>query len=198
MSTREKILDAAERRFAERGFSATSLGDIADDVGIRTPSLYKHFEGKQALYDAVMERLVAPFARSLGALLARPAGPDEAEENLLSIASLYTQAPNLARLVQHAALTDGPEVEGLLERFFAPLFARAQDLTEAVPYLGAAPRMGALDIVVGFHSLISGYVTLASLHARLLGEDPLGEAALARQREFLRVAARALWRPEAP
>jgi AcrR family transcriptional regulator len=48
-STRERILDAAEARFADKGFGATALGEIAEDVGIRTPSLYKHFDGKQAL-----------------------------------------------------------------------------------------------------------------------------------------------------
>ena len=39
-STSERILDAAEDLFAEKGYSATSLGDVADRVGIRSPSLY--------------------------------------------------------------------------------------------------------------------------------------------------------------
>ncbi len=38
-STSERILDAAEDLFAEKGYSATSLGDVADRVGIRSPSL---------------------------------------------------------------------------------------------------------------------------------------------------------------
>ncbi len=193
-STRERILDAAEARFAEKGFGATALGEIAEDVGIRTPSLYKHFEGKQALYDAVMERLLSPFVATLSELLERPLSPEQAESNLLAIASLYNRTPNLARLVQHAALAGGEEVDRLMTRFFAPIFVRAMELTTDTPYLEGKDVRAALRIVVGFHSLISGYVTLAPLHARLLGEDPLGEESLAGQRDFLRLASRALWK----
>ena len=57
-STSDRILDAAEDLFAEKGYSATSLGDVADRVGIRSPSLYNHFKNKEALYEAVLERLL--------------------------------------------------------------------------------------------------------------------------------------------
>jgi AcrR family transcriptional regulator len=192
-STRDRVLDAAEARFAEKGFAATSLGEIADDVGIRTPSLYKHFDSKQALYEAVLERLLSPFIATLGELLDRPLTPDHAERNLLTIAKLYSRTPNLARLVQHAALTGGAEVDFLIERFFGPIFRRATELTADAPYLESKDARAALRVVVAFHSLISGYVTLAPLHARLLGEDPLGPSALEHEDGFLRLVARSLW-----
>jgi hypothetical protein len=140
-----------------------------------------------------MERLLSPFVATLGELLAKPISPEQAETNLLSIASLYSRTPNLAKLVHHAALAGGEEVDLLMERFFAPIFARATELTTDAPYLEGKSAADALRIVVAFHSLISGYVTLAPLHARLLGEDPLGEASIAGQHGFLRLVARALW-----
>ncbi len=55
--TREAILDAAERLFAEKGFLGASLGDIVAEVGIAKPSLIHHFPTKERLYAAVLERI---------------------------------------------------------------------------------------------------------------------------------------------
>src|SRR2546426_1687047 len=60
-STRDVILDAAERRFAERGFSGVSMREIAADAGLRNQaSLYHHFRDKRALYEAVLARGITP------------------------------------------------------------------------------------------------------------------------------------------
>ena len=47
MSTKEKILDAALSLFAENGYDGTSVEQIAGIVGIKAPSLYKHYKGKE-------------------------------------------------------------------------------------------------------------------------------------------------------
>lgn len=49
-STRQKALDVALELFALRGYAAVSMADIADVLGIKAPSLYKHFSGKEALF----------------------------------------------------------------------------------------------------------------------------------------------------
>lgn len=52
-STRERILAAALELFSRKGYENASMNDIAEAVGIRAPSLYKHFPGKEALFAAV-------------------------------------------------------------------------------------------------------------------------------------------------
>lgn len=195
-ATATRILDAAEMHFAERGFAATSLGNIADEVGIRTPSLYKHFSSKKELYGAVMERLFDPFVSTLNDLLEIPKDERDAAGNLAATLELYFRNPNLARLVQHAALTGGDEMDFLIERWLAPLFARSTELTLGLPLLTEASPEEALHIVTAFHALMSGYVTLAPLHRRLLGEDFLEAASLERHTELLRRIVTDLWRPE--
>ncbi len=189
-----RILDAAEARFAAAGYRATSLAEIADDVGIRAPSLYKHFDSKQSLYVAVMQRLLDPYFAMLGELLVPPADEADARTNLRTVALHYVQTPNLARLVQHAALAGGEEVDWLYERWLAPFFARAAALTDGVPVLRGAEPADVLRLVVAFHAMMSGYVTLAPLHERVLGGDPLDGAHVDRYLTVLADLAGALWK----
>lgn len=51
--TAARILDVAARKFYERGYHATNMREIAEAVGIRAPSLYKHFAAKQELLFAI-------------------------------------------------------------------------------------------------------------------------------------------------
>lgn len=58
--SRERVLSAAERLFAERGYASVTLRDIADALGIRQASLYYHVPGgKEDLFVAVSERAFA-------------------------------------------------------------------------------------------------------------------------------------------
>jgi len=192
-SSRERILDAAERHFAEKGFSAASIGDIADDVGIRGPSLYKHFATKADLYHAVARRLLDPYFELLGTLLEPPTDGAAAAQNLELVARHYYDTPNLARLVQHAALAGGPELDVLVKQWFNPFLRRAAQLTSQVPALGKRDPRHAAYVVMAFHDIMSGYITMAPLHRKLLGEDPLSKRARERHLAFLRTLAGALW-----
>ncbi|MBQ8796265.1 MAG: TetR/AcrR family transcriptional regulator [Clostridia bacterium] len=55
MNTKEKILKEALTLFAEKGYSAVYVSDIADAVGIKAPSLYKHYKSKQEIFDSCVE-----------------------------------------------------------------------------------------------------------------------------------------------
>lgn len=55
--TKEKILEAALRLFAEGGYEAVSTGDIAGALGLTKGALYKHYRNKRAILDAIVERM---------------------------------------------------------------------------------------------------------------------------------------------
>lgn len=55
--TRERIITAALNLFSEHGFDAVSVAQIAEAVGIKAPSLYKHFSSKQHIFDAILESM---------------------------------------------------------------------------------------------------------------------------------------------
>ncbi|MFJ9411791.1 TetR/AcrR family transcriptional regulator [Streptomyces sp. NPDC101393] len=53
---RTRIEDVAARLFAERGFAGTTIGEIAAEAGLSKPMLYRHFDSKQELHLALLER----------------------------------------------------------------------------------------------------------------------------------------------
>lgn len=57
MTTKQKILNEALTLFAEKGYNAVYVGDIAKAVGIKAPSLYKHFKSKQDIFNAILDEM---------------------------------------------------------------------------------------------------------------------------------------------
>ena len=184
--TAQRILDAAEDLFAEKGYSATSLGDVADRVGIRSPSLYNHFRNKEALYEAVLERLLDKFAGPMAELKAQPVTPERIYGWLETTIRLHHANPNLARLLQHAALSGGPRTDALIEGLFSPMFGPSEE----PQFFGAlSPRLQPWA-VMALNNMVMSYITMAPMYRDLLGVDPLGPQALETQTELILTLAR--------
>ena len=66
MSTKEKILDAALTLFAGNGYNGTSVEQIAKAVGIKAPSLYKHFKGKEDILNVLIDSAEARYEEMFG------------------------------------------------------------------------------------------------------------------------------------
>ncbi|CAA0126357.1 HTH-type transcriptional repressor ComR [Halioglobus japonicus] len=191
-STAERILDAAEDLFAAKGYSATSLGDVADRVGIRSPSLYNHFKNKEALYEAVLERLLAEFSGPLAELDGGPVTNERVFYWLEAIVRQHHANPNLARLLQHAALSGGPHTNELIDRLFRPMFRPDAKIEgEGITLFentGLQPWA-----VMAFNNLVMSYVTMAPMYRDLLGQDPFSETALENQLNLIKVLLHAVF-----
>ena len=82
--TKERILQTAERTFAENGYAATSLRSIISEAGVNLAAVHYHFGSKEELLKAVILRRAEPVNRARLALL------DECE----------TRAPDLERILE--------------------------------------------------------------------------------------------------
>ncbi|MGH8859645.1 MAG: TetR/AcrR family transcriptional regulator [Jatrophihabitantaceae bacterium] len=75
-ATRREIVDAAWTIARERGLAAVTLRDVAARIGMRSPSLYTHFESKNAIYDAMFGQAWCEYlqvCRQAQAALPKPA-----------------------------------------------------------------------------------------------------------------------------
>lgn len=76
--TKEKILNAALDLFSENGYEAVSVGQLAAAVGVKAPSLYKHYESKQDIFDALVEYMVQKYESQ--SILALPEDRDKGSD----------------------------------------------------------------------------------------------------------------------
>jgi AcrR family transcriptional regulator len=74
-SRRNRLLEAAARRFLRQGFDNAALRDIAADVGMQAGSIYHHFSSKVDLLVAVHEEGLRRITTAVSAALAEPADP---------------------------------------------------------------------------------------------------------------------------
>lgn len=171
-NTRDEILAAAARQFANVGYKGASLHDIAVEVGCSKAALLYHFAGK----DAILAALVEPPARDLAALDARLAAmdPDQAREAAIEgFIDLVLAYRREIALIYH-------DLPHLFER---PAFADVRPATERLVELFAGGD-GDPAAVLGAKVVLAGIAAVA-LEPPPEGDEHLREA-------LIRVARRAL------
>src|SRR5918997_5371187 len=84
--TRSRIVETAERYFREIGYQKTTVADIAKALKMSPANVYRFFDSKKAINEAVAERLIAEVEAQLEAITARP-GP--AAERLRELIETY-------------------------------------------------------------------------------------------------------------
>lgn len=181
-TTSERILDVAERLFAEQGFAGTAVRDIAREAGLTAPSLYNHFEGKQALYEAVLARGVQPLADLMSGLGQEERHPGDV---LDAIMDHFGSHPNLAKLIQHESLIGGASLAPIAQVWLRPIVREGmmamRENSESVWSDDEEP----LAIAAWIH-MILGHFAMAPLLRELFDVDPLAKDQIERQKQFLR------------
>jgi AcrR family transcriptional regulator len=195
--TAERILDAAESHFAERGYAGATLRDVAAEVGLRTPSLYNHFPSKESLYAAVLERGISPVLDVLTEEVeARDRSDRHVRQTVERTMGLVGKHPNLPRLIQHETLSGGRHLTPMLREWIQRTFARAYEMVEGSSAASRwEPDQFPLLVLAMYHVFV-GYFAIAHVYKDLNGQDLLTEQALAKQTRFFGDLVAALFEEE--
>lgn len=135
---RERVLRAAERIFAQRGYGLASMREVAAAAGIQAASVYHHWQSKDALYADVLGHANATLRTIVRDALAHDE-PLRAQLGRVigEVFNFLVQHPDLARLNLRAMVGDGfhnagstqvydSRWLGLVEGFLQPLVAKGQ------------------------------------------------------------------------
>ena len=196
LRTRAEIVAAAERHFAERGFEAARLDDVADDVGIRRAAIFYHFGDKQELYAAVLDEVFRDLAGDLpedGSALTR------LEASLAGWIDFVAQRPNVARLILREAADARPGKASPFTlagkatgEWFRALLDEGIASGEFRPRVEPDRFMGLIASVAFFHFAAMAWLTLDE------PVDPLSREELEKHKGELLLVARGLLGIDAP
>jgi TetR/AcrR family transcriptional regulator len=193
--TRAAILEAAERLFAERGFPATRLEDVAEAVGIRRASIVYYFRDKRDLYDAVLEAVFSDFRARLAAALGGPGGTGARIEAAVSAWVDYVgERPAFARILLREVADARADARPALLDHLAPLTELVQRF---VRESGAEDsHLKPIDPAHAASTIAGATIFFVAAMPTLLrdsGFDPLRPEELeAHRREMLRITRRLL------
>lgn len=105
IQSRAALLKAARKLFSERGFEGTSVGEIADDAGLRKASVFHYFATKDDIYNEVMTQIFTELAEAVGKTVIRPGTYTERLDSLSDAITYYfSQHPTAAKLLLRLVL----------------------------------------------------------------------------------------------
>jgi len=191
---RAAILGAAESLFAERGFDATRLEDVAERVGVRRASLVYYFRNKRALYGAVLEELVGALYRDVERELSAAAPlAERVQAAVASFVDFIAARPSFARILMREIADGSRDEPPLLVQHtaaFHALIARvlAESRSVGPRFPKADPAQIASSIVGTTVFFIAALPTLAPA----LEFDPLAPEQIESLKTYVRASAEQL------
>jgi AcrR family transcriptional regulator len=184
--TKRSLVQEGRRLFAERGYGAVGLAEIANTAGVTKGALYHHFDSKAALFRAVLEQVQQEVADKVAA--AADAESDPWAQLTAGCRQFLTASTDPD--VQRIMLVDGPAVLGWAEWRAMDEATSAHHLAEALTALVAADVITKQPVAPLTH-LLSGAMNEAALWlASSSDPDDLADtwSALSRMLESLRTS----------
>jgi TetR/AcrR family transcriptional regulator len=155
-SRRAQVLSAAERLFARHGYDGVGLREIASEVGIRAPSLFKHFASKQALYNLVLRDLFANLATTLRAATKGPGDFPTRLDNLVTAYIDFVVArPHFPAILFREMLDHPQAVEQLTSRSGLEIYRELERFIRAGRRAGVFRDVSPRHLILGFTGMVT-------------------------------------------
>lgn len=168
VDTKTRILNAAEKLFGMNGFDGTSLRDITAEAQVNLAAVNYHFQSKESLIDALIERRIEPINRSRIEML-DAAGPSPSVEQIVEaflLPLLMVEVKASATMLGRVLSNPDQFVERVYKKHLLPVVERfSEAIGQALPSLPVEERFWRLQFMAGSmtHLLaLSGVMPLMS------------------------------------
>jgi TetR/AcrR family transcriptional regulator len=148
--TKARVLDAAERLFARKGFHGTSLAEISRSSGISDGLILYHFKSKEGLYGQVVEQISARYLGVLSGLRGTNLPPAEMlRASLKAVFDFWKRDRSYHRLSLWAFLEGRERASSSEARLTAGLAGYLEDLQRSGRFPGEIHPAVFLSMIIG-------------------------------------------------
>jgi len=184
MSTADRILVTAMAAFGTRGYEATSLDDLAGELGIRKQTILYWYPSKDALLEAVVDRCAEEVTmRLVRGLDGAEDGFGRVEAMVRVMFRLAARHPAMLGFLREVTRLGPPSSSRLLARL-EPLIERASEFLEVEMTAGRMRRHDPRLLLLAAYSMVTGMATEVEV-LRAFGEEPTLPSLLHRRDELL-------------
>ena len=177
------ILDAADRLFGTRGLAGVSMRDVANEAGLKKALLFYYFAGKEALFQAVLDRYYTAHRGVLADALATDAPIERRLHDGLDAYLDFIEANmRYPRLVQ-SVVSSSPEHHPLIEQNLAGL-SRLVDQAVSEPTPPSGP-LASRHLFLTLSAAVINHFTYAGVLTSFWEVDPLSQEGLAERRAHI-------------
>ncbi len=185
MGTADRVLDAAMQAFGGRGYDATSLDDLAADLGIRKQSILYHFASKEILLAAVVDKAVGELTTVLWGVVANSdVGWDRVDAMVRGVFRLAMRRPELLGLLREVTRLGPPALNRATDSM-EPLIKAATEWMREEMREGRVRESDPRLLAFSVYSTVMGVATEIEV-LRAVGVEPTLREAVLRRRELLR------------
>ena len=172
---RREILEAAKRVFAQKGFAATTIDEIAQEAEFSKGAMYGYFEGKEDLFFSLIQEKMDDIEERLREVVESPDDPETKIRDLIEThLTFFEEDRDFFQIIASEQPRLGAETESRLRENMKERCVRSLDLIEKVMLVGVSagalkeiePRFLATGLVGIIHAFTANWILIG-------GKEPL-------------------------
>jgi TetR/AcrR family transcriptional regulator len=184
--SRNAILQAAIREFAEQGIAGARTGSIARAAHVNKALLYYYFKDKESLYGASLDRIFEQMGQHMMEVLDRDLPPGQ---KMLAYAATYFDFiarhdvnRNLVQMEMMRAGHGSPHLQRIARQYFQPLFKRLSEVLREGIASGEFRPINPVQFIPSMVALVVFYFINAPVMKTMMDFDPLSPKRIAERR----------------
>jgi AcrR family transcriptional regulator len=164
--TYDKILQTAQRLFIQKGYTATSMRQVAEESGIGKATIYYHFSDKQAIAMALLQKSVARMGEVMRVIRAEDDARERIRTAVAASISFLLESADIVQIVRREIPSGRDQIQTNFMKFFREYMVLVAEAVQRGTEQGIFRPVSPTDAATVLLTLVQGTFAMAYLGGR--------------------------------